>query len=61
VRFSYAESMTDPASYIPLARAAEEAGYDSMVVPDSLCYPRHSESVYPFNPDGTREFLEDRC
>jgi probable F420-dependent oxidoreductase len=60
VRFSYAESMTDPASYIPLARAAEEAGYDSMVVPDSLCYPRHSESVYPFNPDGTREFLEDK-
>jgi probable F420-dependent oxidoreductase len=60
VRFSYAESMTDPSSYIPLARAAEEAGYDSMVVPDSLCYPRHSSSVYPFNPDGTREFLEDK-
>ena len=60
MRFSYAESMTDPSSYIPLARAAEEAGYDSMVVPDSLCYPRHSESVYPFNPDGTREFLEDK-
>jgi probable F420-dependent oxidoreductase len=52
--------MTDPASYIPLARAAEEAGYDSMVVPDSICYPRHSDSVYPFNPDGTREFLEDK-
>jgi probable F420-dependent oxidoreductase len=60
VRFSYAESMTDPSSYIPLARAAEEAGYDSMVVPDSICYPRHSDSVYPFNPDGTREFLEDK-
>lgn len=60
MRFSYAESMTDPASYIPLARAAEEAGYDSMVVPDSICYPEHSDSVYPFNPDGTREFLEDK-
>jgi probable F420-dependent oxidoreductase len=60
VRFSYAESMTDPSSYIPLARAAEQAGYDSMVVPDSICYPRHSDSVYPFNPDGTREFLEDK-
>jgi probable F420-dependent oxidoreductase len=60
VRFSYAESMTDPSSYVPLARAAEEAGYDSMVVPDSICYPRHSDSVYPFNPDGTREFLEDK-
>ena len=60
MRFSYAESMTDPSSYIPLAQAAEEAGYDSMVVPDSICYPRHSTSVYPFNPDGTREFLEDK-
>jgi len=60
VRFSYAESMTDPSSYIPLARAAEEAGYDSMVVPDSICYPLDSESRYPFSPDGTREFLEDK-
>jgi probable F420-dependent oxidoreductase len=60
VRFSYAESMIDPSFYIPLARAAEEAGYDSMVVPDSICYPEHSDSRYPFNPDGTREFLEDK-
>jgi probable F420-dependent oxidoreductase len=60
VRFSYAESMTDPSFYASLARAAEEAGYDSMVVPDSICYPRESASVYPFNPDGSREFLEDK-
>jgi probable F420-dependent oxidoreductase len=60
VRFSYAESMTSPAFYAPLARAAEEAGYDSLVVPDSICYPEHSASVYPFNPGGTREFLEDK-
>jgi len=60
VRFSYAESMTDPSYYLALARAAEEAGYDSMVVPDSICYPKESDSIYPFNPDGTREFLEDK-
>jgi probable F420-dependent oxidoreductase len=60
VRFSYAESMTDPSFYAPLARAAEEAGYASMVVPDSICYPRHSGSRYPFSPDGSREFLEDK-
>jgi probable F420-dependent oxidoreductase len=60
LRFSYAESMTDPSFYPALARAAEDAGYDSMVIPDSICYPRHSGSVYPFNPDGTREFLEDK-
>ncbi len=60
MRFCYAESMTDPAFYAPLARAAEEGGYDSMVIPDSICYPARSDSVYPFNPDGTREFLEDK-
>jgi probable F420-dependent oxidoreductase len=60
VRFSYAESMTDPSFYGPLARAAEDAGYDAMVVPDSICYPKDSASVYPFSPDGSREFLEDK-
>ncbi len=60
MRFSYAESMVDPEFYLPLARAAEEAGYDGMVVPDSLCYPLESEASYPFSPDHTREFLEDK-
>jgi probable F420-dependent oxidoreductase len=52
--------MTDPSFYAPLARAAEEAGFDSFVVPDSIAYPRESDSTYPFNPDGSREFLEDK-
>ena len=60
MRFSYAESLTDPSFYAPLARAAEESGYDSMVIPDSLCYPQHSDSTYPYTPDGGREFLEDK-
>jgi probable F420-dependent oxidoreductase len=60
VRFSYAESMTSPSFYAPLALAAEDAGYDAFVVPDSICYPEESECVYPFNPDGTRDFLEDK-
>ena len=60
MRFSYAESMVDPMFYVPLAQAAEEAGYDGMVIPDSLCYPKESDSTYPFSPDHTREFLEDK-
>jgi probable F420-dependent oxidoreductase len=60
VRFSYAESMTSPEFYPDLARAAEEAGYDSMVIPDSICYPEQADSYYPFNPDGTREFLDGK-
>ena len=60
MRFSYAESMTDPSFYTRLARAAEEAGYDSMVVPDGICYPLHATGRYPYTPDGGREFLEDK-
>ncbi len=60
MRFSYAESMVDPSFYLSLARAAEDAGYDGMVVPDSICYPRESDSKYPFSPDHSREFLEDK-
>src|ERR1700746_1230091 len=59
MRFCYAESMTDPSFYAPLARAAEAAGFDSMMVPDSICYPEHADSRDPFNPHGSREFLED--
>ena len=60
MRFSYAESMCDPSHYVPLARAAEAAGWSSLVVPDSLCYPETSDSRYPYTPDGDRSFLEDK-
>ena len=60
MRFSFAESLTNPSFYAPLARAAEEAGFDSMVIPDSLCYPLESDSKYPYTADGSREFLEDK-
>ena len=60
MRFSYAESMCDPACYLPLARAAEEAGYTSFVVPDSIIFPEHVETKYPYTPDGSNAFLEDK-
>ena len=50
-----------PADHLlPLARAAEDAGFDSFSVPDSLFFPAHSDARYPYNPDGDREFLEDK-
>lgn len=60
MRFSYAESMIDPAFWLPLAQAAEDAGYHAMVVPDSIVYPEEAQSRYPFTPDGSRAFLEDK-
>ena len=44
MRFTYAESMTDPAFYIPLAKAADEAGYHAMTIADSIAYPFESDS-----------------
>ncbi|MGQ4615462.1 TIGR03619 family F420-dependent LLM class oxidoreductase [Nocardia sp. R7R-8] len=60
MRFTYAETMTDPSYYLALAKAAEEAGYTSMAVADSVAYPRESDAKYPYTPDGSREFLEDK-
>jgi alkanesulfonate monooxygenase SsuD/methylene tetrahydromethanopterin reductase-like flavin-dependent oxidoreductase (luciferase family) len=60
VRFSFAESLTDPSYYIPLAKAAEAAGYHSMTIADSIAYPFESDSKYPYTPDGSREFLDGK-
>jgi probable F420-dependent oxidoreductase len=52
--------MIEPSFYLPLAVAAEEAGYDSFIVPDSICYPAVSDARYPYTPDGDRSFIEDK-
>ena len=60
MRFTYAEAMTDPAHYIPLAQAAENAGYHAMTIADSVAYPYESDASYPYTPDGNREFLDGK-
>lgn len=60
MRFTYAEAMTDFRFYIPLAKAAEAAGYDAMTIADSIAYPFESDSKYPYTPDGNREFLDGK-
>ena len=60
MRFSYAESMIDPTMYAPLVQAAEAAGFDNFVVPDSICYPLDADTKYPYNADGSREFFEGK-
>lgn len=58
MRFSYQVGMCEADHYLPLARAAEAAGYDGITIPDSICYPQEASSKYPYNKDGSREFLE---
>jgi probable F420-dependent oxidoreductase len=50
--------MCNPAYYRELAIAAEAAGYDTFTLPDSICYPEQADSKYPYNADGSREFLD---
>lgn len=58
MRFSYQIGMCDADHYLPLVQAAEAAGYHGITIPDSICYPREASSKYPYNKDGSREFLE---
>lgn len=60
MRFTYAESMCDASHFLPLAKACDESGWSSFVIPDSIAYPEHSDSKYPYTPDGDRTFLEDK-
>jgi probable F420-dependent oxidoreductase len=60
LRFAYAETFCDPTFLAPLAIAAEDAGYDSFIVPDSVIFPAASDTPYPYTPDGDRAFLEDK-
>ncbi|MBA6413252.1 TIGR03619 family F420-dependent LLM class oxidoreductase [Parahaliea sp. F7430] len=58
MRFSYQVGMCDADHYAPLAQAAEAAGFSGLTIPDSICYPKEASSKYPYNKDGSREFLE---
>ena len=58
MKFSYQVGMCEPDHYLPLARAAEEAGFHGLTIPDSICYPQEASARYPYNKDGSREFLE---
>lgn len=58
MRFTFAESMCPVDHLVTLAREAEAHGWDSFAIPDSVCYPRDSDSAYPYTPDGDRRFLD---
>jgi probable F420-dependent oxidoreductase len=58
MRFAYHATMCSPDFYLPLAVAAEQAGFDTFTLPDSVCYPEESDSQYPYNGTGDREFLD---
>lgn len=59
MKFYFSLGMLPPAQYLPLARAAERAGFHGAVVPDSIFYPRETVDEYPYHSG--REFLEGKA
>lgn len=54
VDFSLSLAMCPPDRLLPLARLAEEHGWDSVSLPDSVFFPENVSGDYPFTPDGNR-------
>lgn len=54
MRFTLAPGPCEASWYVPLARAAEATGWDSLTVPDGLFYHRQTSAPYPYTVDGSR-------
>lgn len=58
MRFTLNITMLEPEQYVPLAKAAEEAGFYAASVSDSLFYPKEVIGEYPYHEG--REFLDGK-
>jgi probable F420-dependent oxidoreductase len=54
MRFGFHLFMVDPAEHLPIARTADEYGWDSIQVADAPFFPEKISVPYPYTPDGTR-------
>jgi probable F420-dependent oxidoreductase len=60
MRYTLNLSFLEPRNYILAAKAAENAGFDSIGLSDSVFFPRDTSSRYPYNDDGGRAHFEDK-
>ena len=56
MKFAISISMCPTDHYLALARAAEEAGFWAVGVPDSVFFPETASADYPYSDDGKRFF-----
>lgn len=54
MEFSVAFPMIEAHHFLPLAQAAEAAGYGAVAVPESVFFPEEVSAGYPYTPDGSR-------
>jgi len=58
MKFTLSEGMCDISHYIPLAKAADEAGFSHFSYGDSICFPESTSEKYPYTETGDRSFLD---
>ncbi|MBK5307974.1 MAG: TIGR03619 family F420-dependent LLM class oxidoreductase [Frankiaceae bacterium] len=58
MQFTMSVAMSSPEDYADLARAAEDAGYDQIAVPDSIFWSEQVSSAYPYTGDGARMWTD---
>lgn len=54
MKFTLAVAMNPLDQLVPLARTAEECGFTSIALPDSVFFSEQASSKYPYTPDGSR-------
>ncbi len=54
MRWTVAFPMFPADHLVPMARAAEAAGFDTITVPDSVFFPEQVSADYPYSADGGR-------
>jgi probable F420-dependent oxidoreductase len=59
MKFTVGVAMSPPEQLIELARTAEECGYASIALPDSIFYSEQVAAAYPYTPDGNRFWTRD--
>ena len=59
LRFCVPLPMAPADHLVPMARAVEEHGYDSVAVPDSVFFPEKVSAGYPYVSDGQRFWTAD--
>jgi len=53
MRFAISTAFSDPGHWLGLARAADESGWDYLLVSDHVVHPETIASPYPYTPDGS--------
>lgn len=59
LKFTMSIAMTTPEHYIPLVQTAEQCGFTSVALPDSIFYSEVVSANYPYTADGSRMWSDE--